>query len=114
MRLSRKAFIGASISLAASAKALWSAQQGEPGPQFPKPPEQPSPEPTRNPKRDQVILKANRESIAKDVARMSGLVDELQKEFKENGTTEILSLDVLRKSEEIEKLAKHIRGLVRG
>ncbi len=72
------------------------------------------PEPTRNPKRDQVILKANREAIAKDVARMSGLVDELQKEFKENDTTEILSLDVLRKSEEIEKLAKHIRDLVRG
>ena len=45
---------------------------------------------------------------------MSGLVDELQKDFKENDTTEILSLDVLRKSEEIEKLAKHIRDLVRG
>lgn len=114
MRLSRKAFIGASISLAASAKALLSAQQQVPGPQFPKQPEQPSPEPARNPKRDQIILKANREAIAKDVMRMSDLVDELQKEFKENDTTEILSLDVLRKSEEIEKLAKHIRDLVRG
>jgi len=114
MRLSRKAFIAASISLAASAKALLSAQQQAPGPPFPKTPEQPPPEPGRNSKRDQIILKANREAIAKDVARMSDLVDELQKEFKENDTTEILSLDVLRKSEEIEKLAKHIRDLVRG
>lgn len=114
MRLSRKAFIGASISLAASATHLWSAQQEEPGTQFPKSPEPPSPEPTRNPKRDQIILKANRDSIAKDVARMSELVDDLQKEFKQNDTTEILSLDVLRKSEEIEKLAKHVRDLVRG
>jgi hypothetical protein len=114
MRLSRKAFIGACISLAASARALWSTQQQQPGSQFPKPPETPSPEPPHNPKRDQIILKANREAIAKDVTRMSDLVGELQKEFKENDTTEILSLDVLRKSEEIEKLAKHIRDLVRG
>jgi len=113
MRLSRKEFLGASISLAASATALWSAQQGEPGSQFPKQPE-PPPEPTRNPRRDQIILKANRKAISKDVARMSELVDDLQKEFKQNDTTEILSLDVLRKSEEIEKLAKHIRDLVRG
>lgn len=112
--LSRKEFIGASISLAASATALWSAQQGEPGSQFPKPPELPAPEPTRNPRRDQIILKANREAISKDVARMSELVGDLQKEFKQSDTTEILSLDVLRKSEEIEKLAKHVRDLVRG
>lgn len=114
MRLSRKEFLGASISLAASATALWPAQQGEAGPPFQKGPEPPAPEPTRNPRRDQIILKANRETISKDVARMSELVDDLQKQFKENDTTEILSLDVLRKSEEIEKLAKHIRGLVRG
>ena len=113
MRLSRKDFLGASISLAASATALWSAQQGEPGPPFQKPTE-PPPEPTRNPRRDQIILKANRQAITKDVARMAELVDDLQKEFKQNDTTEILSLDVLRKSEEIEKLAKHIRDLVRG
>lgn len=116
MRLSRKEFLGASISLAASAKALWSAQQAQPGPgsPFPKTPEQPPPEVTRNPRRDQIILKANREAISKDVARMSDLVEDLQKEFKQNDTTEILSLEVLRKAEEIEKLAKHVRDLVRG
>ena len=113
MYSSRRAFIGASLSLAASA-ALAPAQEAPPPP-FPQPPQQqPPPEPTRNPKRDRVILKANRDSIAKDLARMSELVDELQNQFKQNDTTEILSLDVIRKSEEVEKLAKQIKDLVRG
>ena len=60
------------------------------------------------------MLKANREAITKDVSRMSELVDSLQKQLKENDTTEILSLDLIRKSEEIAKLAKQVRDLVRG
>jgi len=45
---------------------------------------------------------------------MSELVDALQKQLNENDAADILSLDVIRKSEEIEKLAKHVRDLVRG
>jgi len=45
---------------------------------------------------------------------MSELVDALQKQLKENDTTSILSVDLIRKSEEIEKLAKQVRDLVRG
>jgi hypothetical protein len=114
MLSSRRAFVASSFSLLASAAALWSAQQEPPIP-FPVPRQQPPPEPPpHNPRRDRLILKANREAIAKDVTKMSELVDDLQKQFQENDTTEILSLDVLRKSEEIEKLAKQIRDLVRG
>ena len=40
---------------------------------------------------------------------MSELIDALQKQLKENDTTDILSLDVIRKSEEIEKLAQQVR-----
>ncbi len=60
------------------------------------------------------MLKANRAAISKDVTRMSELIDALQKQLKENDTTDILSLDVIRKSEEIEKLARQVRDLVRG
>jgi hypothetical protein len=56
----------------------------------------------------------NRDAIAKDVTRMSELIDSLQKQLKENNTTDILSLDVIRTSEEIEKLARQVRDLVRG
>jgi hypothetical protein len=115
MYSSRRVFIGASLSLAASAGALWAAQQGPPPSQFPPqfpPPE--SPEPGRSHKRDRAILKANHEAIAKDVSRMSELVDALQKQLKESDTADILSIDMIRKSEEIEKLAKQVRDLVRG
>ncbi len=45
---------------------------------------------------------------------MSDLVEALQKQLKESDTADVLSLDVIRKSEEIEKLARHVRDLVRG
>lgn len=111
---SRRAFIGASVSLAASAAALWAAQQAQPPPPFSRTPEQPAPELPRNPKRDRQVLKANRDAVTKDVKRMSELVDDLQKQLTEHDTTDILSMDVIRKSEEIEKLARHVRDLVRG
>lgn len=112
---SRRVFIGASLSLAASAATLWATQHGPVPPQFPPPfPPAEPPDSPRSRKRNQVILKANREAIAKDVTRMSELVEDLQKQLKENDTTDILSVDVLRKSEEIEKLAKQVRYLVRG
>jgi hypothetical protein len=115
MSLSRRVFIAASLSLSASIGGLCAAQEDVPPPQFPPPfPRPEPPDSPRNKKRDRVILKANRETITKDVTRMSELVDALQKQLKESDTTDILSLDVLRKSEEIEKLARHVRDLVRG
>jgi len=115
MFASRRVFVGATLSLLAGAATLWSAQQEPPTP-FPgvPPHQEPAPEPApHNTRRDKLILKANRDAIAKDVKKMSELVDDLQKQFQENDTTEILSLEVLRKSEEIEKLAKQIKDLVR-
>jgi hypothetical protein len=114
MYLSRRVFIAAFLSLGGSVATVWAAQDGPP-PQFP--PSFPPPEPPESPrskKRDRAILKANREAITKDVTRMSDLVDALQKQLKESDTADILSLDVIRKSEEIERLARHVRDLVRG
>jgi hypothetical protein len=112
MYLSRRVFIAA--SLGAFVNTVWAAQD-DPPPQFPPPfPRPEPPESPRNKKRDRAILKANREAVNKDVTRMSELVEALQKQLKESDTTDILSLDVIRKSEEIEKLARHVRDLVRG
>ena len=113
MYSSRRAFIGVSFSLAAG--AVWASQQAPPTRQVPPPfPPSEPPEPARNSKRDRAMLKANRDAVAKDVTRMSELIEALQKQLKENDSAAILSLDVIRKSEEIEKLARHVRDLVRG
>lgn len=114
MYWSRRVFISASLSLA-SAGAVWGARQGTPAPQLPAPfPPPEPPELPRNQKRNRALLKANRDAIDKDVTRMSELIDAIQKQLKESDTTDILSLDVIRKSEEIEKLAHRVRDLVRG
>jgi hypothetical protein len=114
MGSSRRVFIGAWLSFAASAGTVWASQRGSPPPQFPPPFPPARPETPRNQKRDRLLLKANRDAIAKDVNRMSELVDALQKQLTENDAADILSVDVIRKSEEIEKLAKQVRDLVRG
>jgi hypothetical protein len=59
-------------------------------------------------------LKMNRSEIQKDMDKLKAAVSELEKEFSANDTTAVLSVSALHKTEEIEKLAKHIRSLVRG
>ncbi len=62
----------------------------------------------------QDILESKQKELKKDVARLSEIVEQLQKQLEDNDTKNFLSLDVLRKTEEIEKLAKRIKSLVRG
>src|SRR3989442_6212580 len=111
---SRRVFIGAWLSFAASAAAVWATQQGLPASQFPppfRPPE--TPELPRNQKRDRLMLKANRAVISKDVTRMSELIDALQKQLKESDTTDILWLDGIRKSDVSDTFARQVREVVR-
>lgn len=60
------------------------------------------------------LLAANQKSAQKDLARLSEIVQQMQKQLEDASTKDVLSLDVLRETDEIEKLAKHIRSLVRG
>ena len=114
MSHSRRDFLGAAVTLVAS-----SAFGVPPEPQDGRPPQgSPYPQDTATPRRPghkpdpRAVLKANQEEIKKDVARLADIVAELQKSLDENDTKEVLSLDVVHKTEEIEKLAKQIRSLV--
>jgi hypothetical protein len=60
------------------------------------------------------LLEANQKGIKKDVERLSEVVQQLQKQLEDKDTKDVLSLDVIRQTDEIERLAKHIRALVRG
>jgi hypothetical protein len=59
------------------------------------------------------VMKANQETVKKDVARMAELTQQLQKELENSDSKDVLSLDVLHKSEEIERLAKQVKDLIR-
>ena len=60
------------------------------------------------------LLEANQKGIKKDVERLAEIVQQLQKQLEDKDTKDVLSLDVLHQTDEIERLAKHIRALVRG
>ena len=58
------------------------------------------------------ILKAEREQNIKDAAQLVDLSKELQQEIEKNESY-VLSLGTLKKTDEIEKLVKRIRGRLR-
>ena len=108
---SRRNFLGVALSAAAAATA-GAAQIPQPRSRAPFgtppfPPELPS---RSNPRG---MLKANEADIKKDMVRLNELVAELQKGIDDSDTKDVLSLDLIHKTEEIEKLAKQIRNLIR-
>lgn len=60
------------------------------------------------------LLQENQKQIKKDIEKLYQLAEELKKEVEKADASEVLSLNVLRKAEEVEKLAKRIKNLARG
>lgn len=60
------------------------------------------------------ILKNNQKDIKRDVERLAELAGDLKKQVEKTDSSEVLSLPLVRKAEEIEKLARHIRSLALG
>ncbi len=89
--------------------AVGLASQGTPRPPLPREPER---EPLKPDPR--TLLKLNQKDLKKDVARLVQLAEELKKEVDKTDSADVLSLGLLRKAEEIEKLARHIKTLARG
>ena len=125
MTQSRRRFLemaASVVAVSACSAGLLAAQVQRPGPPLPRvggnpfpngPLDQiPMPEPPKRSAEQQ--LKLNRADIEKDMMRLKTAVVDLEKEFESNDTTSVFSISAVRKTEEIEKLARHIRGLVRG
>jgi len=70
------------------------------------------PEETLKP--DPRLLKQHGQQIREDTQRLFQLAEELKKEVEKTDAAEVLSLTVIRKAEEIEKLAKRIKDRARG
>ena len=60
------------------------------------------------------ILKANQQKIEDDVLKLYTLAGELRNQVKNTDSTTVLSLVLVQKAEEIEKLAHQIRNLAKG
>ncbi|HYL09886.1 MAG TPA: hypothetical protein VEU31_04035 [Candidatus Acidoferrales bacterium] len=97
--------------LAAGPSRLASQQ---PAPRSPFPNTRPG-ETETEPKPDtHALLKENQKNIKRDVERLVELAEELKKEVDKTDSTDVLSLQMVKKAEEIEKLARQIKSLARG
>jgi hypothetical protein len=61
-----------------------------------------------------VVLQANDKDIKKSVERLFQLASELKAEVDKTDSAQVLSLPMVRKAEEIEKLAKEIKSRAKG
>jgi len=78
-------------------------------------PQQQKDEDSRPPKVDpKLILEANQKEIKKNVERLYDLASELKAEVEKTDSVQVLSLAMLRKTDEIEKLAREIRSRAKG
>jgi hypothetical protein len=59
------------------------------------------------------ILKGNQKQIQDDVKRLYALATELKEQAEKTDATAMLSLPLVRKAEEIEKLARQIKNLAK-
>jgi hypothetical protein len=60
------------------------------------------------------VLKENEKDIKKDIEKLYQLASELKAEVEKTDSSQVLSLAMVRKAEEIEKLAKEIKNRARG
>ena len=77
-------------------------------------PDGPLGEEPATPRRDpQEQLRENQTNLRRDAKRLLELAQELKDEADKTEQTNVLSLSLVHKAEEVEKLAKQIKGLVR-
>jgi hypothetical protein len=129
MDSSRRTFLGLIVPAVAlgSTLAAWGSQQPPkplPGSQAQNPPPPPPPPPLfprigqqddTSPKLDpHAVLKAYQKDIKRDIQKLWQLAQELKKEVEETNSAEVLNLNLVRKAEEIEKLAHQIKTMARG
>src|SRR5216684_2996737 len=91
---------------------LPAAQVPNPRPQNPQ---QQKDDDSNAPKIDpKLILEANQKEIKKNVERLYDLASELKAEVEKTDSVRVLSMAMLRKADEIEKLAKEIKSRAKG
>jgi len=120
MRKTRRDFlvaigsIGSSVGLIGAISPPQAQNQNPPAPPPPQKPTLPGdeqPSPSLSPK---IFLKDNDKDIKKNIEKLYQLVSELKSQIEKTDSSQILSLGLVRKAEEIEKLAREIKTRAKG
>jgi hypothetical protein len=115
---SRRKFLATIVSVGVPAGVLTlmpGAQVGATRATHPQNPQQPKDDDSNPPKLDpKLILEANQKEIKRNVEKLYDLASELKAEVEKTDSVHVLSVAMLRKTDEIEKLAKEIRSRAKG
>lgn len=127
MQTNRRVFFASFLGVGSFRAALsalllpfpaWLSSSQKPNPPPPLPgqkPQDPREEGPLEHKPDpHALLKENQKNIKRDVERLAELAEELKQEVDKTDSADVLSIPLLKKAEEIEKLAKAIRNRARG
>jgi len=112
---SRRKFLTSIVAAGVPAGLLALMPSGQVRGQRPQNPQQPKEDDSNSPKLDpKLILEANQKEIKKNVEKLYDLASELKAEVEKTDSVHVLSIAMLRKTDEIEKLAKEIRNRAKG
>jgi hypothetical protein len=89
-------------------------QQAPVIPQDKKPVQEAGPEGPTLPSADKRLLEGNEKDIKKKVERLYELATELKAEVDKTDSSKVLSLNLMKKAEEVEKLAREIKNRSKG
>ena len=119
MNLERRRFgaiLASLIALPWCVRALLASQEPPDPASQAHPPDRviaPEGRPDRSPEALRIALQENQNQIKKNVQRLYELATELKNEVEKTDSSKILSLNLVKKAEEAEKLAKQIKTLAR-
>ena len=88
-------------------------QEPKPSPE-PKPGQESSPEGPSLPNPEKRMLEDNDKDMKKKVERLYQLASELKEQVDKTDSSKVLSLDLVKKAEEIERLARDIKNRSKG
>lgn len=111
-------WIGGVTAAAALAPAAFSTSQGSLSQGQVQDPSQPNSNPPVDPAMAaaarKAMLEQNQKDIKKSVEKLFDLAKELKEQVDKTDSTTVLSLSLVRKAEEIEKLARQIKDRAKG
>jgi hypothetical protein len=119
MHTERRSFLSMIVMTLAGVRALFAGQQGQW--QSPRMPEIPDASGSRSHDDDPISrkrnlnehLKENQKNLRSDADHLLQLARELKDEADKTEQREVLSISLIHRAEEIEKLARQIKGLAR-
>lgn len=121
MKAGRRFFLSGIAAALAAARPLLAAPQGRTSPtptsRFPDSTDsgdQPAEAPSLPPPNPKAQLEENQKNLRKDAEHLLQLARELKDDIDKTEQTDVLSLSLVKKAEEVEKLARQIKDLAKG